>query len=93
MEMLTSEPPELTTVIEGQMARLNCTTVPGLTVHWELKGIPLDTSYRRYMDGTDLVIARVLHDQDRGPFTCVVTNTSTGQSVTSKPAYLDIICK
>lgn len=91
--MLLTEPAEMTSVLEGETARLNCTTLPGLAVHWELKSIPLDISYRRYMDGTDLVVARVLHDQDRGPFTCVVTNTTTGQSITSRQAFLDITCK
>ncbi|XP_073988787.1 inactive tyrosine-protein kinase 7-like isoform X2 [Rhodnius prolixus] len=90
LEMLLTEPAEMTSVLEGETARLNCTTLPGLAVHWELKSIPLDISYRRYMDGTDLVVARVLHDQDRGPFTCVVTNTTTGQSITSRQAFLDI---
>ncbi|KAF6214350.1 hypothetical protein GE061_009090 [Apolygus lucorum] len=88
-----SEPSPSQAVLEGRPATLECRTSPNLRVHWELKGEPLDISSRRYMVGTDLFIVKALHDQDRGPFTCVVTDADTGESVSSRPAFLDITCE
>uniref|UniRef100_A0A146LW09 Tyrosine-protein kinase-like otk n=3 Tax=Lygus hesperus TaxID=30085 RepID=A0A146LW09_LYGHE len=85
-----SEPSPSQAVLEGRPATLECRTSPNLRVHWELKGEPLDISSRRYMVGTDLFIVKALHDQDRGPFTCVITDADTGESVSSRPAFLDI---
>ncbi|XP_014250092.1 inactive tyrosine-protein kinase 7-like [Cimex lectularius] len=84
------EPTAEQEVNEGETVVLDCKVPPGVVVHWELRGVPLDASPRRFMNGTDLVIAKVLHGEDRGPFTCVISDKRTGSDIASRPAYLNI---
>lgn len=48
---------------------------------------------RRFQDGSNLKILRVTRQDDAGTFQCIATNVTTGFSLLSEEATLEIQCK
>ncbi|XP_068084846.1 inactive tyrosine-protein kinase 7 [Anabrus simplex] len=84
--------PQATTVVEGQSVTLHCETSrrSGLSYYWQMDGQVLPNTTRRHQRGSNLHITRVDREQDSGEFTCIARNVSTGFSLTSVAAALDI---
>jgi PTK7 protein tyrosine kinase 7 len=60
---------------------------------WIHKGKQITNTSRRFQDGSNLRILRVTREEDTGPFQCIATNVTTGFSLQSGEATLDIQCK
>ncbi|XP_013386585.1 inactive tyrosine-protein kinase 7 isoform X2 [Lingula anatina] len=80
-------------VLEGSEITLNCAVSRDkhIVYHWTMNDLPVQNTSRRYQDGTDLRILRVLREDDFGGFRCVATNTTTMISLKSTEARLNIM--
>ena len=82
-------------VIEGTELMLLCgvSNPRHIQFQWLHNGKQVTNSSRRFQDGSNLRILRVTQEQDTGPFQCIATNVTTGFSLQSGEATLDIQCK
>ncbi len=82
-------------VLEGEETLLRCdvSNRKHIAFYWQLDGKPLVNTSRRYQDESDLRIKQVDRNKDGGSFRCIATNISTGVSLISTEAKLNIICK
>lgn len=85
------------TIRAGQSVELECrvSTEDRISISWTLNGELLTNSSRRYQNAVtgDLIIRRADHRLDSGSFACTATNVSSGFSIASQPATLNIQCK
>lgn len=84
-----------TDAAEGGEAHLRCDVSNRRLIrfYWTLNGRTVANNSRRYQDDSDLRIVRVDRELDSGSYRCIATNDSTGISVTSTAAKLNILCK
>lgn len=82
-------------VIEGTELTLLCgvSNPRHIQFHWIHNSKPVTNTSRRFQDGSNLKILRVTREEDTGPFQCIATNVTTGFSLQSGEAALDIQCK
>ncbi|XP_064621209.1 inactive tyrosine-protein kinase 7-like isoform X2 [Lineus longissimus] len=85
--------PESQDVIEGEKVILRCDVSNRklIVFHWTLDEKQLLNTSRRFQDGSNLIITRVNRGEDVGSFLCIATNDSTGYSLKSKEAVLNIL--
>lgn len=90
-----SRNPSDVTAIAGDRVKLECeASVPaGLTYYWQQDGAPVTNTTRRYQNDGDLIIRRVHPQDDSGQFTCIATNATTGFSLASRTATVDVHCE
>ncbi|KAL3284495.1 hypothetical protein HHI36_018656 [Cryptolaemus montrouzieri] len=93
-ELYFTQSPQNVDVVQGKAITLYCEVTPskGVKYYWELNGSKLENTTRRYQQGANLHITRVDRERDSGQFTCVAVD-STGTSITSSSASLNIKCK
>lgn len=60
---------------------------------WIHNGRPVTNTSRRFQEGSNLKILRVTRQDDVGAFQCIATNVTTGFSLLSGEAKLEIQCK
>ena len=82
-------------VREGGSVDLECmvSNTSFIRFYWQLDGETVDNSSRRFQRGSDLHITRVDRRLDGGHFTCIAMNVTTGFSLTSLAASLNIQCE
>lgn len=82
-------------VVEGTETRLLCdvSNRRHIFFQWTQEGKHIVNSSRRFQEDSNLRILRVLRDEDSGPFQCIATNATTGFSLQSFEATLNIQCK
>jgi PTK7 protein tyrosine kinase 7 len=87
--------PESQDVIESEKVILRCDVSNRklIVFHWTLDDKQLLNTSRRYQEGSNLMLTRVNRGEDVGSFRCIATNDSTGYSLKSKEAVLNILCK
>ena len=80
---------------EGDAALLRCdvSNRKHIAFYWELDARPVTNTSRRFQDGSDLRFTRVDKNKDSGSFRCIATNVTTGVSLRSTEARLNILCK
>ncbi|KAK8786259.1 hypothetical protein V5799_023966 [Amblyomma americanum] len=80
-------------VRKGESATLRCGVSSGdrVVFHWTLDGEPVRNTTRRFQQGSDLRLTRVDPSLDMGEFRCIATNTSSGFSLASQGAQLNIL--
>ncbi|GBO29629.1 hypothetical protein AVEN_131817-1, partial [Araneus ventricosus] len=80
-------------VRKGQSVTLECGVSNSRHVifYWTLNGDPVSNTSRRYQDGSNLHITRVDPSKDIGEFKCIATNVTTGISLASQGAQLNIL--
>ncbi|XP_054708800.1 inactive tyrosine-protein kinase 7-like [Uloborus diversus] len=85
--------PEDITAVEGYNATLKCgaSSKRNITFYWTLDGARLENDTRRHMVGSNLYISRVSPLYDIGEFKCVATNVTTGRSIISRGAQINIL--
>ena len=83
------------TATEGDAALLRCdvSNRKHIAFYWELDARPVTNTSRRYQDDSDLRITRVDRNKDSGSFRCIATNVTTGVSLRSTEARLNILCE
>lgn len=60
---------------------------------WTHDGKLVTNTSRRFQEGSNLRILRVTRENDAGPFQCIATNITSGFSLQSREAVLNITCK
>ena len=82
-------------VAEGEETRLRCdvSARQHIAFYWTLDDKPVQNNSRRFQEDSDLRILRVNREVDSGEFRCIATNTTTGVSIRSVAAVLNIFCK
>ncbi len=82
-------------VIEGESVKLRCdvSNRKHIAFYWTLNDRPVSNTSRRYQKDSDLWILRVSRDDDIGSFRCIATNVTTGVSLRSTEARINILCK
>lgn len=60
---------------------------------WIENGKQIENTTRRFQEDSNMRILRVSRDEDIGPFQCIATNVTTGFSLQSLEAHLNIQCK
>jgi hypothetical protein len=82
-------------VVAGRSTTLRCrvSAERGVTYYWQQYGKPLVNTTRRHQRGPDLHITRADRERDAGEFTCIALNTSSGFSLTSQAATINVQCK
>ena len=82
-------------VVEGQEVLLRCdvSNRKHIIFYWTIDGREVQNTSRRFQIGSDLNIRRVSRDDDGGSFRCIATNVTTGVSLSSLEARLNIYCK
>ncbi|GFY42955.1 inactive tyrosine-protein kinase 7 [Trichonephila inaurata madagascariensis] len=90
-----SPQPEDVTAMEGFPAELKCgaSEKENVTIYWTLDGQRVENDTRRYMGGSNLLISRVSLLYDIGEFKCVATNVTSGRSIVSRGAQINILCE
>ena len=90
-----SRHPQNLVVREGGSVDLECmvSNTSFIRFYWQLEGETVDNSSRRFQRGSDLHITRVDRRLDGGHFTCIAMNVTTGFSLTSLAASLNIQCE
>lgn len=80
-------------VRKGESATLRCGVSSGdrVVFHWTLDGEPVRNTTRRFQQGSDLRLTRVDPSLDMGEFRCIATNSSSGFSLASQGAQLNIL--
>ncbi|XP_059479817.1 inactive tyrosine-protein kinase 7-like [Neocloeon triangulifer] len=86
-------PEPVTSVVSGRPVTLRCkaSAEAGLAYYWQLNNRPLTNTTRRFQKGPDLHITRVDRERDAGEFTCIASNNTSGFSLTSQSATLNIL--
>ncbi|KAK3595006.1 hypothetical protein CHS0354_003731 [Potamilus streckersoni] len=87
-----SQKPQDQDVIDGSEAILYCdvSNRRHITFQWIFNKKPFDNTSRRFQDGSNLRILRVTREEDSGQFQCIATNVTTGFSLQSNEAVLNI---
>ncbi|XP_037072794.1 tyrosine-protein kinase-like otk [Pollicipes pollicipes] len=87
-----SRHPQNLAVREGASVDLECmvSNTSFIRFYWQLDGETVLNSSRRFQRGSDLHITRVDRHRDAGHFTCIAMNVTTGFSLTSLAASLNI---
>ncbi|KAH6927090.1 hypothetical protein HPB50_026756 [Hyalomma asiaticum] len=80
-------------VRRGESATLRCgvSNADRVAFHWTLDGEPVRNTTRRFQQGSDLRLTRVDPSLDMGEFRCIATNVSSGFSLASQGAQLNIL--
>ncbi|GFS70215.1 inactive tyrosine-protein kinase 7 [Nephila pilipes] len=80
-------------VRKGQTVTLECgvSNSKHVVFYWTLNGDPVSNTSRRYQEGSNLHITRVDPTKDIGEFKCIATNVTTGISLASQGAQLNIL--
>uniref|UniRef100_T1JFK3 Ig-like domain-containing protein n=1 Tax=Strigamia maritima TaxID=126957 RepID=T1JFK3_STRMM len=87
--------PKDASVISGQSTILECnvSNTKQIIFYWTLNGDTVANTTRRYQDGSNLRITRVNREKDLGEFKCIAMNSSTGFSLFSSGASLNVMCE
>ncbi|CAL1542560.1 unnamed protein product, partial [Lymnaea stagnalis] len=87
--------PQNKDAVEGSETRLYCDVSDRRHIYfqWTQGGRPIVNTTRKYQEDSNLRILRVLRGEDEGPFQCVATNLTTGFSLQSQEASLNILCE
>lgn len=82
-------------VRKGQSVTLECgvSNSKHVVFYWTLNGDALANTTRRFQVASNLHITRVDPSKDLGEFKCIATNVTTGISLASQGAQLNILCK
>ena len=64
-----------------------------IITYWTLDNIRLANTTRRYQIGTNLHITRADRVRDEGEYRCVAENKTSGNSIVTTPAKLEVRCK
>ena len=82
-------------VVEGTEQTLFCdvSNRRHISFQWIQDGKPVTNTSRRFQEGRNLRILRITREEDSGAFQCIATNVTTGFSLQSGEAVLDIQCK
>jgi hypothetical protein len=90
-----SRNPSNTDVVAGSNVTLECevSNEVDITYYWQLNGVRLVNTTRRYQRGSHLHITRADRVRDFGEFTCIAMNVTNGFSLTSVAASLNILCE
>ena len=82
-------------VTEGGEARLRCdvSNRKHITFYWTLNDRTVTNTSRRFQEDSDLRILRVNRKEDSGSFRCIATNVTTGVSLRSIEARLNLFCE
>lgn len=90
-----SRKPESLSVVEDTETVLHCdvSNRKFIEFSWLLSEQPIQDTSRRFQEGNNLRILRVMRNEDEGPFNCVATNRSTGFALQSTDAMLNIECE
>ena len=86
VDQVVSERTELTLLCDVSNRR-------HIQFQWIHNGRPITNTSRRYQEGSNLKILRVTRQDDTGAFQCIATNVTTGFSLLSGEATLEIQCK
>lgn len=86
--------PSETTVAAGASVALECEiSHAGIENYWSLNDTRVPNTPRRHKYGRNLLITRADHVLDAGEYACIAENATTGYSLTSRTATLNIACK
>lgn len=87
--------PKSQDVVEGSDLTIKCDVSDRqhIVFQWMFRSKILANTSRRFQDNSNLRILRVSEEDDNGPFTCIATNVTTGFSLQSSNARLNIQCK
>ncbi|VDI15210.1 inactive tyrosine-protein kinase 7-like [Mytilus galloprovincialis] len=87
-----SQTPKDKSVVEGTETVLLCdvNNRRHIIFDWIQSGKPVTNTSRRFQEGSYLRILRVTRDEDAGPFQCIATNITSGFSLQSREATLNI---
>ncbi|XP_041351989.1 inactive tyrosine-protein kinase 7-like isoform X2 [Gigantopelta aegis] len=79
-------------VVDGTETKLRCdvSNRRHIIFQWVQHGKPVENTTRRFQEDSNLRILRVSRDDDQGPFQCIATNVTTGFSLQSFEARLNI---
>ena len=90
-----SRNPRNVDVVAGSNVTLECevSNEVDITYYWQLNGVRLVNTTRRYQRGSHLHITRADRIRDFGEFTCIAMNVSNGFSLSSVAASLNILCE
>ncbi|KAM7288327.1 inactive tyrosine-protein kinase 7, partial [Ixodes scapularis] len=80
-------------VRQGESATLRCGVSKSdrISFYWTLGGEAVRNTTRRFQQGSDLRVTRVDPSLDLGEFKCIATNASTGYSLASQGAQLNVL--
>ncbi|KAH9375065.1 hypothetical protein HPB48_015899 [Haemaphysalis longicornis] len=80
-------------VRKGESATLRCgvSNDDRVAFYWSLNNEPVRNTTRRFQLGPDLRVTRADPSLDMGEFRCIATNTSSGFSLASQGAQLNIL--
>lgn len=87
--------PQDRAVVEGTETVLTCdvNNRRHIVFDWIHDGKLVTNTSRRFQDGSHLRILRVTRENDAGSFQCIATNITSGFSLQSREAVLNITCK
>ena len=82
-------------VVEGDQTRLRCDVSyrNHIAFYWTLDDRKVANTSRRFQEDSDLRIMHVDRNMDSGSFRCIATNVTTGMSLRSIEARLNILCE
>ncbi len=81
--------------LDGDAALLRCdvSNRKHIAFYWELNGRPVTNTSRRFQDGSDLRFTCIDRTKDTGSFRCIATNVTTGVSLRSTEARINVVCE
>ena len=79
-------------VVEGQRLVVNCqvSETASIVYYWQQNGRNIDNTFRRYHNVSSLVFEIVHRQRDVGEYQCTAFNTSSGHTVSSSIAQLNV---
>ena len=82
-------------IVEGDDIRLRCdvSNRRHIQFYWTLNDRNVANTTRRYQEDSNLRILHVNREEDAGAFRCIATNVTTGVSLQSTEARLNILCE
>lgn len=82
-------------VRKSQSVTLECgvSNSKQVVFYWTLNGDPVANTTRRFQEGSNLHITRADPSEDLGEFKCIATNETTGISLASQGAQLNVLCE
>lgn len=88
-----SKHPENKAVVSGDSVELECQVshLDNIIYYWNLNDTRLNNTTRRRQIGSNLYINRVDRNSDAGEYSCIAENVTSGFSLTSQTANLDVI--
>ncbi|KAK6623365.1 hypothetical protein RUM43_009217 [Polyplax serrata] len=89
-----SKQPDDTFVKSGASVKLECQVShqENIMYYWNMNDTRLPNTTRKRQIGSSLYISRVDRFQDTGVYSCIAENTTSGYSITSRPAKVEVIC-